>query len=97
VLANPVIEPLLDDRDDGWEGCLNVPGLRDVVSRFTHIRYQGVDQFGNTINREAHDFHARMVQHECDHPDRILYPQRMRDLRLFGYSDVLESLQQAGE
>ena len=92
VLVNPVIEPLSDDRDDGWEGCLSVPGLRGVVSRYTHIRYQGFDQFGNVINREAHDFHARVVQHECDHLDGILYPQRMSDMRMFGYTEVLDGL-----
>jgi peptide deformylase len=92
VLVNPVIEPLSDDRDQGWEGCLSVPGLRGVVSRFTHVRYQGFDQHGNAINREAHDFHARVVQHECDHLDGILYPQRMTDMRFFGYTDVLENL-----
>ncbi len=92
VLVNPVIEPLSDDHDSGWEGCLSVPGLRGVVSRFTHIRYQGFDQFGTAINREAHDFHARVVQHECDHLDGILYPQRMTDMRFFGYTDVLENL-----
>ncbi len=92
VLVNPVIEPLSDDRDQGWEGCLSVPGLRGVVSRYTHIRYQGFDPFGNAINREAHDFHARVVQHECDHLDGILYPQRMTDMRYFGYTDVLENL-----
>jgi peptide deformylase len=92
VLVNPVIEPLSDDRDQGWEGCLSVPGLRGVVSRHTHIRYQGFDQFGNAINREAHDFHARVVQHECDHLDGILYPQRMTDMRFFGYTEVLENL-----
>ena len=92
VLVNPVIEPLSDDRDQGWEGCLSVPGLRGVVSRYTHIRYQGFDQFGNAINRETHDFHARVVQHECDHLDGILYPQRMTDMRFFGYTEVLENL-----
>ncbi len=90
VLINPVIEPLSDDRDDGWEGCLSVPGLSGVVSRYTHIRYQGVDQFGKPINREAHGFHARVVQHECDHLDGILYPQRMSDMRMFGFTDELQ-------
>jgi peptide deformylase len=92
VLVNPVIEPLADDRDDGWEGCLSVPGLRGVVSRFTHIRYQGFEPSGDAILREARDFHARVVQHECDHLDGILYPQRMTDHRLFGYTDELEKL-----
>jgi len=91
VLVNPVIEPLSDDKDEGWEGCLSVPGLRGVVSRFTHIRYSGFDQTGTAIEREAHGFHARVVQHECDHLDGILYPQRMTDLRQFGFNQALEA------
>ncbi len=90
VLVNPVIRPLSEDRDDDWEGCLSVPGLRGVVSRYTHIHYSGYDQSGNPIERDAHDFHARVVQHECDHLDGILYPQRMTDMRLFGYTDILQ-------
>jgi peptide deformylase len=80
VLINPEIEVLNEDMEDGWEGCLSVPGLQGVVPRHTHIRYSGVDQHGNLIEREARDFHARVVQHECDHLDGILYPQRMTDL-----------------
>jgi len=91
VLVNPVIEALSDDRDEGWEGCLSVPGLRGAVSRYTHIRYSGFDQTGATIQREAHGFHARVVQHECDHLDGILYPQRMTDMRLFGFNQALEA------
>ena len=91
VLVNPVIEPLSDDRNEGWEGCLSVPGLRGAVSRYTHIRYSGFDQTGMAIEREAHGFHARVAQHECDHLDGILYPQRMTDMRLFGYNQALES------
>ncbi len=91
VLVNPVIAPLSDDRNEGWEGCLSVPGLRGAVSRYTHIRYSGVDQTGTAIQREAHDFHARVVQHECDHLDGILYPQRMTDMRLFGFNQALEA------
>jgi peptide deformylase len=91
VLVNPVIEPLSDDRNEGWEGCLSVPGLRGAVSRYTHIRYSGADQTGATIEREAHGFHARVVQHECDHLDGILYPQRMTDMRLFGFNQALEA------
>lgn len=90
VLVNPVIRPLSEDRDDDWEGCLSVPGLRGVVSRFTHIHYSGFDPIGNQIERDAHDFHARVVQHECDHLDGILYPQRMKDMRQFGYTDILQ-------
>lgn len=89
VLINPVIEPLSDEREAGWEGCLSVPGLRGVVSRHAHIRYRGLDEHGRAIDREAHGFHARVVQHECDHLDGILYPQRMTDMRLFGFTDVL--------
>ncbi|MCG6899515.1 MAG: peptide deformylase [Gammaproteobacteria bacterium] len=92
VLVNPLIEPLSDEREAAWEGCLSVPGLRGVVPRYTHIRYRGFDQFGVAIEREAHDFHARVVQHECDHLDGILYPQRMTDMRLFGFTEVLEGL-----
>jgi peptide deformylase len=91
VLINPVIEPLSAGRDEGWEGCLSVPGLRGAVSRYTHIRYSGFDQTGATMEREAHDFHARVVQHECDHLDGILYPQRMTDMRLFGFNQALEA------
>lgn len=91
VLINPVIEPLSDDRDADWEGCLSVPGLRGMVPRYTHIRYTGSDPQGNTIERTARDFHARVVQHECDHLDGILYPQRMQDMRLFGFTEELEA------
>lgn len=80
VLINPVIEPLSDEMADGWEGCLSVPGLRGSVPRFTHIRYSGQTLDGETLEREARGFHARVVQHECDHLDGMLYPQRMTDL-----------------
>ena len=89
VLINPVIVPLSDEREADWEGCLSVPGLRGVVPRYAHIRYSGLDPHGVAIEREAHGFHARVVQHECDHLDGILYPQRMTDMRLFGFTDVL--------
>ncbi len=89
VLVNPEIEPLGDIREDGWEGCLSVPGMRGVVSRYRDIRYRGFDQHGNPIEREASGFHARVVQHECDHLDGILYPFRIADLRTFGYLDTL--------
>jgi peptide deformylase len=89
VLINPLITPLDDSTEDGWEGCLSVPGLRGMVTRFSNIRYQGFDQFGKTIDREATGFHARVVQHECDHLDGVLYPQRMTDMRQFGYLDSL--------
>lgn len=91
VLVNPVIEPMSEDRDEAWEGCLSVPGLRGVVPRYTHIRYTGVDQHGNAIARDAHGFHARVVQHECDHLDGILYPQRMTDMSRFGFTEALQA------
>ena len=89
VLINPEIEALTEEQEDGWEGCLSVPGLRGVVPRFTRIRYRGIDPQGKTIERTAEGFHARVVQHECDHLDGILYPMRMRDIRKLGYTDVL--------
>ena len=89
VLINPVITPLDAAEVDGWEGCLSVPGLRGVVPRFERIRYTGFDELGNAIDREADGFHARVVQHECDHLIGRLYPTRMRDLTQFGYTSVL--------
>jgi peptide deformylase len=89
VLCNPVIEALDDERVDGWEGCLSVPGLRGVVPRFARIRYRGFDPQGRAIEREADGFHARVVQHECDHLIGRLYPTRMTDLSRFGYTSVL--------
>jgi peptide deformylase len=89
VLINPVIEVLGDERVDGWEGCLSVPGLRGVVPRFARIRYRGFDPQGRPIEREADGFHARVVQHECDHLIGRLYPTRMTDLSRFGYTSVL--------
>lgn len=89
VLINPVITPLSLDEEEGWEGCLSVPGLRGVVPRFARIRYSGMDPFGQPIEREAEGFHARVVQHECDHLIGCLYPMRVRDFRRFGYTSVL--------
>ena len=89
VLINPVITPLAEAMEDGWEGCLSVPGLRGLVPRYTHLRYQGRDEYGALIDRTVSAFHARVVQHECDHLDGILYPMRMRDLRSFGFSEAL--------
>ncbi|HZD26453.1 MAG TPA: peptide deformylase [Alphaproteobacteria bacterium] len=80
VLVNPEVEPLTEEMEDGWEGCLSVPGLRGLVPRYTRIRYRGITPSGETVERTAEGFHARVVQHECDHLDGILYPQRMRDL-----------------
>ena len=89
VLCNPVIEPVDDEMVDGWEGCLSVPGLRGVVPRHARIRYRGFDAKGEAIEREADGFHARVVQHECDHLIGRLYPTRMRDLRQLGFTSVL--------
>ena len=89
VLINPVITPLSDAVVDGWEGCLSVPGLRGVVPRFERIRYTGFDPKGQPIEREAEGFHARVLQHECDHLVGRLYPTRMTDLTRFGYTSVL--------
>jgi peptide deformylase len=88
-LVNPVLTPLGDEEEDGWEGCLSVPGFRGVVPRFTRLRYEGFDPEGNPIRREVDGFHARVVQHETDHLDGILYPQRIRDMRKFGFTDIL--------
>ncbi len=89
VLINPTITPLDAVEEDGWEGCLSVPGLRGVVPRWARIRYTGFDQHGHSIDREADGFHARVVQHECDHLIGTLYPMRVRDFRQFGYTSVL--------
>ena len=89
VLCNPVITPLSDEMEDGWEGCLSVPGMRGVVPRHSRIRYSGFDPKGNPIEREAEGFHARVVQHECDHLIGRLYPSRIRDFSRFGYTEVL--------
>ncbi len=89
VLINPVITALDETQEDGWEGCLSVPGMRGIVPRYRKIHYQGFDQYGNEIEREVSGFHARVVQHECDHLDGVLYPQRIRDMRQFGYLDTL--------
>lgn len=89
ILLNPLITPLSRDMEDGWEGCLSVPGLRGVVSRHSLIRYQGVAPDGTPIDRNAEGFHARVVQHECDHLIGRLYPSRITDFSRFGYIDVL--------
>jgi peptide deformylase len=89
VLVNPVIEPLGDDEEDGWEGCLSVPGMRGMVPRHVRIRYRGFDPCGQAIERQATGFHARVVQHECDHLQGLLYPMRIRDFTRFGYTSVL--------
>jgi peptide deformylase len=89
ILVNPVLEPLTDETEDGWEGCLSVPGLRGVVPRFTRLRYRGFDHEGRPIDRIADGFHARFAQHEVDHLDGILYPMRIRDFSQFGFTSVL--------
>ncbi len=88
-LVNPVVTPMSDELEEGWEGCLSVPGLRGVVPRFRRLHYRGLDPGGAIIEREVEGFHARVVQHECDHLDGILYPMRMRDFSRFGFTDVL--------
>jgi peptide deformylase len=89
VLLNPVIHPLSHDMEEGWEGCLSVPGMRGVVSRYSMIRYNGFDQYGKPIERIAEGFHARVVQHECDHLIGKLYPMRITDFSKFGFTEVL--------
>lgn len=89
VLINPVLTPLSDEVEDDWEGCLSVPGLRGVVPRWKQLRYEGYDPSGGYIVREVDGFHARVVQHETDHLDGILYPMRVRDMRRFGFTDIL--------
>jgi peptide deformylase len=89
ILINPELTPVDDAEEDGWEGCLSVPGMRGVVPRYQHLRYKGFDPQGNVIDRTVSGFHARVVQHECDHLFGILYPMRIRDMTKFGFNDVL--------
>jgi peptide deformylase len=89
VLINPQLTPLGELQDEGWEGCLSVPGMRGLVPRYRELRYTGFDATGNPIDRSVKDFHARVVQHEVDHLDGILYPRRIRDLTQFGFNDAL--------
>jgi peptide deformylase len=89
VLINPVLTPLSDQMEEDWEGCLSVPGLRGVVPRWSKLRYQGKDQFGQLIERDVDGFHARVVQHECDHLAGILYPMRIKDFSRFGFTEVI--------
>lgn len=89
VLINPEVEILGKEMEEGWEGCLSIPGMRGLVSRFTRLRYTGFDEHGERIERLATGFHARVLQHECDHLDGILFPMRIKDLRLFGFEDTL--------
>ncbi len=89
VLINPFLTPIGDEMEEGWEGCLSVPGLRGLVTRHKSLRYTGFDQHGTPIDRTVSGFHARVVQHECDHLDGILYPMRLRDIRLLGFEEAL--------
>jgi len=89
VLVNPVFKPLTQRMEEGWEGCLSVPGMRGMVPRFTRVCYRGFDQYGKSIDRIVEGFHSRVVQHECDHLQGILYPMRITNFRMFGYTDVL--------
>jgi peptide deformylase len=89
VLVNPQLEFLGDERESAWEGCLSVPGMRGLVPRYRRLRYRGFDEHGRPIDRTVTDFHARVVQHECDHLDGILYPQRIEDMTAFGFQDEL--------
>ena len=89
VLVNPVLAPLDNETEEGWEGCLSVPGMRGLVPRLKRLEYRGFDQYGVRVDRTVSDFHARVVQHECDHLDGILYPMRIRDLRNFGFTAEL--------
>ncbi|NOS97262.1 MAG: peptide deformylase [Methylotenera sp.] len=88
VLINPVITPVGNEMEDGWEGCLSVPGMRGIVPRYVRLHYAGFDQYGNAIDRLVSGFHARVVQHECDHLDGVLYPMRIENLKDFGYTDI---------
>ncbi|MDP5007960.1 MAG: peptide deformylase [Glaciimonas sp.] len=97
VLINPVLHPLSDVTEEGWEGCLSVPGMRGVVSRWSQLHYEGFDQDGKAISRDVDDFHARVVQHECDHLNGILYPMRIKDFSRFGFTEVLFPGLDAGE
>jgi len=89
VLINPVLEPLADEIEEGWEGCLSVPGMRGWVPRFKRLRYSGFDEHGKAFQRDVQDFHARVVQHEVDHLDGVLYPMRIRDFTRFGFNEAL--------
>ena len=97
VLINPKLSPAGDDMEEGWEGCLSVPGMRGMVPRFKHLHYQGVDQYQNPIDRLVTGFHARVVQHEVDHLLGVLYPMRITDMRQFGFTEVLFPGQQLDE
>jgi len=97
VLVNPVLEPIGREEEEGWEGCLSVPGMRGWVPRYRQLRYRGFDQFGQPIDRTVEGFHARVVQHECDHLAGVLYPMRIRDFTRFGFIEALFPGQVVGE
>ncbi len=97
VLINPVLEFIGEEQELGWEGCLSVPEMRGVVSRYQHLKYSGFDQHGNAFERTVHGFHARVVQHECDHLDGVLYPHKLAAPTLFGFTKELDEAQQAQE
>ena len=92
ILINPVIRPIGQAMEEAWEGCLSVPGMRGVVPRWAKVHYEGFDQYGQKISREATGFHARVVQHECDHLQGMLYPMRIKDLSLFGFIDAMDDI-----
>jgi peptide deformylase len=89
VLINPTLSPISDEMEEGWEGCLSVPGMRGLVPRYKNLRYQGFDQYGKPIDRSVDGFHSRVVQHEVDHLMGVLYPMRIRNMRSFGFTEVL--------
>ena len=97
VLVNPVITPIGEEIEEAWEGCLSVPGMRGVVPRYAKLHYRGFDETGDPIDRAVEGFHARVVQHECDHLDGILYPMRIEDMSQFGFVDVLFPGQDLGD
>lgn len=97
VLINPELTPITDELEGGWEGCLSLPGLRGLVPRWKHLRYAGWNAQGQRFEREVEGFHARVVQHECDHLDGILYPMRIKDFSRFGFTDVLQASASASE
>ncbi len=97
ILVNPTLYQLDEEMEEGWEGCLSVPGMRGIVPRFKRLRYTGFDPQGNALDRTVEGFHARVVQHECDHLYGVLYPMRMKDMRQFGFTDVLFPGQEVAE
>lgn len=97
VLVNPQLTRIDDEMEDGWEGCLSVPGMRGLVPRYKRLHYSGYDQYGNRVDCDAEEFHARVVQHECDHLAGVLYPMRIRDMRQFGFTEELFPGEELGD